>query len=98
LRNLVKGVTVNGVRYASTEISVDRRGDGKNSWLSVSLREGKNREVRKLLTHAGLVVNRLIRISYGPYQLGNLAAGKIADVSSKVLHEQLGSDWTERLR
>jgi 23S rRNA pseudouridine2605 synthase len=45
-----------------------------------------------------LVVNRLIRISYGPYQLGNLAAGKIADVSSKVLHEQLGSDWTERLR
>jgi 23S rRNA pseudouridine2605 synthase len=98
LRNLAKGVTVNGVRYASTEISVDRRGDGKNSWLSVSLREGKNREVRKLLTHAGLVVNRLIRISYGPYQLGNLAAGKIADVSSKVLHEQLGSDWTERLR
>ena len=98
LRSLAKGVTVNGVRYASTEISIDRRGDGKNSWLNVSLREGKNREVRKLLIHAGLVVNRLIRISYGPYQLGNLKAGKVADVSRKVLHEQLGRDWTEKLR
>ncbi len=98
LRRLAKGVTVEGVRYAGADISVEHRGEGKNSWLSVSLREGKNREVRKLLGHVGLAVNRLIRTAYGPYQLGNLAAGKVAEVPQKVLREQLGSAWLEAKR
>ncbi len=98
LQRLAKGVTVEGVRYAGAEVSIDRRGEGRNSWLSVTLREGKNREVRKLLGHVGLAVNRLIRTAYGPYQLGKLAAGKVAEVQQKVLREQLGSDWAEKLR
>ena len=98
LRRLAKGVTVEGVRYAGAEVSIDRRGEGKNSWLSVTLREGKNREVRKLLDHVGLAVNRLIRTAYGPYQLGKLAEGRVSEVPQKVLHEQLGSDWAETLR
>ena len=98
MQRLAKGVTVEGVRYAGAEVAIDRRGEGKNSWLSVTLREGKNREVRKLLGHVGLAVNRLIRTAYGPYQLGNLAAGKVAEVQKKVLREQLGSDWAETLR
>jgi 23S rRNA pseudouridine2605 synthase len=64
---------------------------GDNAWLTVSLREGRNREVRRVLEHVGLSVNRLIRIAYGPFQLGNLAKRAIEEVSPKVLREQIGT-------
>ena len=88
LGGLVRGVAVDGVRYGPIEALVDAR-TGANSWLSVALREGRNREVRKVMAHLGLRVTRLIRVAYGPFQLGNLARGAVDEVSGKVLREQL---------
>ena len=89
LEKLAKGVTIEGISYGSVEVVLERE-QGDNAWLIVSLKEGKNREVRKLMEHVGLIVNRLIRVSYGPFQLGNLETGAIAEVSGKVLNEQMG--------
>ncbi|MGA8399223.1 MAG: rRNA pseudouridine synthase, partial [Stellaceae bacterium] len=66
------------------------RQQGSNAWLAMSLREGKNREVRRVLEHLGCSVTRLIRLSYGPFQLGGLERGAIEEVPKKVLEEQLG--------
>ena len=85
---LKKGVTVAGVRYGPIEAGLDVR-KGANAWLSVSLSEGKNREVRRVLAHLGLVVTRLIRVAYGPFQLGLLARGAVEEVPAKVLREQI---------
>jgi 23S rRNA pseudouridine2605 synthase len=63
---------------------------GANSWLTIGLREGKNREIRRAMEHIGLTVNRLIRISYGPFQLGDLPEGAVEEVKGKVLADQLG--------
>jgi 23S rRNA pseudouridine2605 synthase len=90
LARLKEGVTVAGVRYGPIEATLDRK-QGRNVWLTVALAEGKNREVRKVLEHLGLTVNRLIRISYGPFQLGSLKRGAIEEVTGKVLREQLGN-------
>lgn len=84
------GVVVEGVMYGAAEIEVDRR-QGSNTWLTVGLREGKNREVKRLLAHAGLITNRLIRVSYGPFQLGELKSGTLKEVRGKVLKDQLGA-------
>lgn len=90
LASLAGGLTVEGVRYGRIEAAIEvRRGD--NSWLSVALTEGRNREVRRVMAHLGLQVNRLIRVSYGPFQLGHLPAGDVDEVPGKVLREQLGS-------
>lgn len=89
LAALAKGVTVDGIHYGPIEAHLDRV-QGSNLWLTLALKEGKNREVRKVLTHLGLTVSRLIRVAYGPFQLGNLARGEVAEVSRKVLREQLG--------
>jgi 23S rRNA pseudouridine2605 synthase len=89
LARLKGGVTIAGVRYGPIEATLDRV-QGRNAWLTVALGEGKNREVRKVLEHLGLTVNRLIRISYGPFQLGHLARGAVEEVTGKVLREQLG--------
>lgn len=86
---LRKGVTVNGVNYGPIEATLDRE-QGANVWLTFSIREGKNREVRNVLEHLGLQVNRLIRVSYGPFQLGDLADGAVEEVRTKHLREQLG--------
>jgi 23S rRNA pseudouridine2605 synthase len=83
LRN---GITVDGVRYRPIEITLERRRSG-NIWLSMTLREGKNREIKKLLAHFGLQVTRLIRTSYGPFQLGNLAPGATEEVSHASLQD-----------
>jgi len=91
LAELRKGVTVDGIRYGSVQASLDRQ-QGDNAWLSMSLTEGKNREIRKLCSHFGWGVSRLIRISYGPFQLGNLDKGQVEEVKGKVLKEQLGLD------
>ena len=97
LARLAKGVTVDGLRYGPIRAALDKV-QGSNAWLTMSLTEGKNREVRKLLDHVGLAVNRLIRTAYGPYQLGKLAEGTGSEGPQKVLHEQLGSDWAEKLK
>jgi 23S rRNA pseudouridine2605 synthase len=89
LEQLEQGATVEGIRYGPITAHLDS-GKGPNSWLTLTLREGKNREVRKVLEHLGLTVNRLIRTSYGPFQLGTLGRGEVAAVPSKVLREQLG--------
>jgi 23S rRNA pseudouridine2605 synthase len=88
LASLAKGVTVDGVRYGPVEAGLDSR-KGDNSWLSVGLREGRNREIRRLMAHLGLQVTRLIRVAYGPFQLGNLPRGGVDEVQAKVLRDQL---------
>ena len=89
LAGLAKGAEVDGIRYGPIEARLDRA-EGSNVWLTISLREGRNREVRRVLETLELAVNRLIRISYGPFQLGNLARGKVAEIPNKALGEQLG--------
>jgi 23S rRNA pseudouridine2605 synthase len=90
---LRKGVTIEGVRYAPAEIEVESR-KASNVWLAVGVREGKNREVRKLLEHAGLQVSRLIRVAYGPFQLGTLERGEVREVTRPVLRTQLGAGFS----
>jgi len=90
LAALEKGITIEGVAYGSIRASLERR-QRSNAWIAVALREGKNREVRRVLEHLGLPVTRLIRLSFGPFQLGNLARGEVAEVPKKVLAEQLGT-------
>ncbi len=88
LKKLENGITVDGVRYGSIEATLDKQ-QGANCWLTMTLREGKNREIRKVLEALGLKVNRLIRLSYGPFQLGGLEKGAVKEVTEKVLREQL---------
>ena len=90
LAALEKGVTIDSVSYGPIRASLERR-QGSNAWIAMALREGKNREVRRVLEHLGFQVTRLIRLAYGPFQLGNLARGAVAEVAKKVLAEQLGS-------
>jgi len=89
LASLARGVTVNGVRYGRIDARLQRE-QRANAWLSVSLSEGKNREVRHVCEHLGLQVTRLIRVSYGPFQLGKLLRGKVMEVPQKTLAEQIG--------
>jgi len=89
LAALEKGITIDGVAYGPIRAGLERR-QGSNAWIALALREGKNREVRRVLEHLGLPVTRLIRLSFGPFQLGNLARGEVAEVPKKVLGEQLG--------
>ena len=88
LARLKDGLSVHGVRYGPIEAGLDSR-KGENAWLSVSLREGRNREIRRVMAHLGLQVSRLIRIAYGPFQLGTLPRGAVEEVAPKVLREQL---------
>ncbi len=90
LAELAKGAVVDGVQYGPVQIELESQ-NGTNSWLMVTLREGKNREIRKLMKSIGLEVARLIRLSYGPFQLGSLKKGEVKEVPFKVLKEQLGS-------
>ncbi len=86
---LGKGLTIDGIHYRGIEARLDRE-QGSNVWMTIGLREGKNREVRRVLEHIGLEVNRLIRVSYGPFQLGELKEGAVEEVKTRVLKEQLG--------
>ena len=89
LDRLRGGITIDGVRYGAIEARLDRE-QGSNAWLTFAIREGKNREVKNVLGHLGLAVSRLIRVSFGPFQLGDLAEGAIEEVKTRVLREQLG--------
>ncbi len=86
---LRKGLVVDGTRFQPMEVSLDRQ-QTSNAWATVALREGKNREIRRAMEAVGLVVNRLIRISYGPFRLGELAVGAVEEVRPKVVTDQLG--------
>jgi 23S rRNA pseudouridine2605 synthase len=88
------GVTIEGENFGPVIATRDRQ-VGDNTWLTVDLREGKNREVKRVLEHLGLVVNRLIRISFGPFQLGDLEEGQVEEVRTKVLRDQIGGQLAE---
>ena len=89
LDELKNGVEVDGIKYGPIDATLERD-QGANVWLVFAIREGKNREVRNVMAHLGLDVNRLIRISYGPFQLGEIEEGKVEEVKTRVLREQLG--------
>jgi len=94
LDRLRAGIEVEGIRYQPMQVTFDRQ-QGANAWLTIGLREGKNREIRRAMAEIGTVVNRLIRISYGPFQLGNLKAGEVEEVRRRVLRDQLGEGPAE---
>jgi 23S rRNA pseudouridine2605 synthase len=90
LDKLRDGITIEGIHYGPIEATLERE-QGANVWLGFAIREGKNREVRNVLAELGLQVNRLIRVAFGPFGLGDLAVGAIAEVETKELREQLGA-------
>lgn len=92
LKSLQKGVVVDGVEYGPIKAEIESA-QGTNTWLNVTLTEGKNREIRKVMKSIGLDVSRLIRLSYGPFQLGSLKKGEVKEVPAKVLREQLGAKF-----
>jgi 23S rRNA pseudouridine2605 synthase len=88
------GVTVDGINYGPIDAVLDRE-QTSNVWITFAIREGKNREVRNVLRHLGLQVARLIRVSFGPFQLGELAEGEVAEIPTRVLRDQLGEKLTK---
>lgn len=86
---LLNGITVEGIAYQPMQVQFDRQ-QGSNAWLTVALREGKNREIRRAMEAIGLRVNRLIRVSYGPFQLGPLEEGGVEEIRQRVLRDQIG--------
>jgi 23S rRNA pseudouridine2605 synthase len=95
LDQLKNGIEVDGVKYGPIEATLERD-QGANVWLVFAIREGKNREVRNVCAHLGLEVNRLIRVSYGPFQLGEVPEGQVEEVRARVLREQLGDKVIEK--
>lgn len=87
---LRRGATIEGEDFLPMEITLDRQ-QGANAWLTVGLREGRNREIRRAMTHVGMTVNRLIRVSYGPFRLNEMKVGDIAEVKARVMRDQLGN-------
>ena len=98
LARLAQGVTVDGVRYGPVEARIEGGRGGANSWIAVMLKDGKNREVRKVLAHIGLHVNRLIRTAYGPFQLGSLPPGSATEVPPNILKDKLPGYFAQRSR
>jgi 23S rRNA pseudouridine2605 synthase len=91
LESLAGGVTIEGIRYGEIRAELERQ-QGANAWVVVSLTEGKNREVRKVMEHLGYVVNRLIRVSYGPFHLGTMARGAVEEVPAKIMRDLIGGE------
>ena len=94
LAGLKDGIAVDGVFYGSIEATLERE-QGSNAWLTIGLREGKNREVKNILASLGLEVTRLIRVSYGPFQLGELPEGHVLEIKGRMLRDQLGERLVE---
>ncbi|MGL5012559.1 MAG: pseudouridine synthase, partial [Paracoccaceae bacterium] len=86
---LRRGITVDGENFQPMDVKLDRH-QGANAWLTVGIREGRNREIRRAMSAINLTVNRLIRVSYGPFRLGELEPGQVEEVRAKVLRDQLG--------
>jgi 23S rRNA pseudouridine2605 synthase len=84
LEALAKGITIEGIHYGSVKVTVDVEKES-NSWLTISLQEGKNREIRNIMEHLGLQVNRLIRVSFGPFVLGNMQISELREINKKQL-------------
>jgi 23S rRNA pseudouridine2605 synthase len=97
LKDLKKGITIKddntgeNIHYGPIEAEVDTRGTNRNAWLNITLTEGKNREIRKVCAHLGLQVNRLIRTSFGPFDLGKMKANELQEISKEHLKNQLGN-------
>lgn len=92
LEDLIEGITIDGVRYGSIDADLERR-TGHNAWLSMTLTEGKNREIRRVLEHLGVQVTRLIRVAYGPYELADLPPGHVDELpyeAVEALRRSLG--------
>ncbi|MBK1637279.1 pseudouridine synthase [Rhodovulum adriaticum] len=85
------GITVEGERFQPMEVTLDRQ-QGANAWVTVGIREGRNREIRRAMEAVGLTVNRLIRVSYGPFRLGDLKPGAVEELRPRVVRDQLGLD------
>ncbi|MCI5043960.1 MAG: pseudouridine synthase [Aquisalinus sp.] len=96
LDRLADGVSVDGIDYGPVKAKLDSQ-QGGNAWMTVSIREGKNREIRNIMRHLDLQVNRLIRMAYGPFQLGSLKKGALEEVQPKALREQLGRKLSDEL-
>ncbi|MDR3450521.1 MAG: pseudouridine synthase [Alphaproteobacteria bacterium] len=97
LAALANGVTISGIKYEPMKVEIEKEKEsGSNVWLSVTIREGKNREVRKIMEHLGLQVTRLIRVAFGPFQLGKLARGGIEEVPRGPLRDSVGSFFDNR--
>jgi 23S rRNA pseudouridine2605 synthase len=94
LEPLRRGIEVEGERFQPMSVVIDRI-QGANAWLTVGLREGKNREIRRAMAAINLTVNRLIRISYGPFRLGEMTPGMVEEIKPRVLREQLGAGVTD---
>jgi 23S rRNA pseudouridine2605 synthase len=92
LKKLVKGIKIDGVRSGSIKVDLDMERDS-NSWLTITIEEGKNREIRKVMEYFGLKVNRLIRTSFGPFTLGQLKVGELKEISRSVLKSNFGDDF-----
>ena len=93
---LAKGITVDGIKYGAIKVQVDQGSEGANSWLTLSLKEGKNREVRRVMEAVGLTVNRLLRVSYGPFELGKIERGAVVEVKPHVLKAQVSKFFKEQ--
>jgi len=97
LEPLKNGIKIDGIKYGRIDAALDRQ-QGSNAWLTLSFREGKNREVRKVMNHLGYNVNRLIRVSFGPFNLKNLPSGELEEIKNKVLNDQLGLSKPKNLK
>ena len=89
LASLAKGITINGITYGQVIAKLDRQMTS-NAWLTMAIREGKNREIRRIMKHLGHQVSRLIRVSYGPFQIGNLGDGEVEEIRPRIVADQLG--------
>lgn len=97
LEPLKNGIVIDGIKYGRIDAALDRQ-QGSNAWLTLSFREGKNREVRKVMNHLGYDVNRLIRVSFGPFNLKDLPSGELQEVKNRVLNDQLGLSKPKKLK
>ena len=98
LARLAQGITVDGVRYGAVEARDRRRKRRRNVWIGVRLKDGKNREIRKVMAYLGLQVARLIRTAYGPFQLGYLPPGSAMEVPPNELKDKLAGYFLPRVR
>ena len=96
IAKLARGVTVEGMKYGPIEASIERAQTGTNSWVTATLKEGKSREIRQVMAHLGLRVNRLIRTAYGPFQLGDLPPGAVKEVAPKILRDKIAAYFAQK--